>query len=694
MTSIILCMIVRQEGKIIKRCLEAALPFIDGLCICDTGSTDDTIAIINEFIAEHKLPGKILKHEFKNFEHNRTLSFKAGVKFAKQNKFKLKRTYALFIDADMVIKTGPDFNKNSLDKDGYTLVQVNPNLEYLNLRLARMNCNWKCIGVTHEFWGCDKIDGNGELNKNWGYIDDRNDGGCKSDKFERDIRLLTQGLIDEPTNGRYMFYLAQSYKDSGEFKKAIAWYTKRINIGGWEEEIWYSHYMIAKCWNHLGNWPRAMERFLHAYEQRPTRIEPLFNIVKHYREIPNCCQQAYIFCKTILGKKMPKDSLFVEAPLYYYELAYELSIIAFYVGQKEEGLLACDHILHHPKAPPYKKDGAHRNSCYYFQQVKWDQKIEITFDVGKIPGTDIDWKHSNPSIYPKFVNEKDDGYYMIGRTVNYEYQNQNITYLQPDGVVNTLNYLLTMDSEFKITSFPQIEDKSNRPIAPVKVLGFEDCRLFEWKGELWFTCCVLDSDSRQLPQIALCKTPYYSQDGKRKSFAHPVEENKNPEDCKIEKFVLLKGPDPNRCEKNWIPFVKNDQVHILYMCNPVTILKVDTETGDCKEVHKRANQLDFSRFRGSSTMVNYKNGWLFIIHEVIFTNVREYINRFVYMDQDFIITRISSPFKFGPTKVEFCCGLCYTNDRESVAISHSQEDTRSFIGTLSLETVEKMMREI
>ena len=40
-------------------------------------------------------------------------------------------------------------------------------------------------------------------------IDDRGDGGCKEDKFERDERLLRQGLEEEPNNGRFLFYLAQ-----------------------------------------------------------------------------------------------------------------------------------------------------------------------------------------------------------------------------------------------------------------------------------------------------------------------------------------------------------------------------------------------------------------------------------------------------------------------------------------------------
>jgi hypothetical protein len=39
---VILSMIVRDESKIIGRCLKAAMPFIDGAVICDTGSLDNT----------------------------------------------------------------------------------------------------------------------------------------------------------------------------------------------------------------------------------------------------------------------------------------------------------------------------------------------------------------------------------------------------------------------------------------------------------------------------------------------------------------------------------------------------------------------------------------------------------------------------------------------------------------------------
>ena len=42
-------MIVKNESKIIKRLLETVLPLIDTYCICDTGSTDNTIDTIQTF---------------------------------------------------------------------------------------------------------------------------------------------------------------------------------------------------------------------------------------------------------------------------------------------------------------------------------------------------------------------------------------------------------------------------------------------------------------------------------------------------------------------------------------------------------------------------------------------------------------------------------------------------------------------
>ena len=59
-------MIVKNESKIITRLLESVLSIIDCYCICDTGSTDNTIELINNFSLKHNIPGKIVKEELQN----------------------------------------------------------------------------------------------------------------------------------------------------------------------------------------------------------------------------------------------------------------------------------------------------------------------------------------------------------------------------------------------------------------------------------------------------------------------------------------------------------------------------------------------------------------------------------------------------------------------------------------------------
>ena len=41
-------MIVKDEEKVIARCLESILPHVDECIVVDTGSTDDTILILND----------------------------------------------------------------------------------------------------------------------------------------------------------------------------------------------------------------------------------------------------------------------------------------------------------------------------------------------------------------------------------------------------------------------------------------------------------------------------------------------------------------------------------------------------------------------------------------------------------------------------------------------------------------------
>jgi glycosyltransferase involved in cell wall biosynthesis len=177
---------IKNEERILKRCLEAAEKVVDCFCICDTGSTDKTVEVAKEFLSTRT--GCITVEPWKNFGHNRTVSFKNAQAFIHNElKWDLKETYGLLLDADMIFVPGK-LREHPLGAIGYRFIQIAGNLEYYNTRLVRMDYPWKCVSVTHEYW-----DGPTEnMEKDICFIDDRNDGGCKHDKYERDQRLLEQ----------------------------------------------------------------------------------------------------------------------------------------------------------------------------------------------------------------------------------------------------------------------------------------------------------------------------------------------------------------------------------------------------------------------------------------------------------------------------------------------------------------------
>ena len=50
MKTINLCMIVKDEAHVIERCFDSVRPLIDEILIVDTGSTDDTVSVINNYL--------------------------------------------------------------------------------------------------------------------------------------------------------------------------------------------------------------------------------------------------------------------------------------------------------------------------------------------------------------------------------------------------------------------------------------------------------------------------------------------------------------------------------------------------------------------------------------------------------------------------------------------------------------------
>jgi tetratricopeptide (TPR) repeat protein len=364
MADVVLVMIVKNESRIIERCLNSAKDIISSFSIVDTGSTDKTVEIIKNWGLDNNMKGQVIERPWKNFGHNRTESFIEAKKYVIENGFNISKTFALFIDADMILKKLPKYNKQHLLKNkGFQLKQIHNNLFYYNLRLALFESDWQCVGVTHEFWSASGVD-----SESYDYleIDDREDGGAKADKFQRDEMLLIQGLVDEPNNGRYMFYLAQTYWCLGQYEKSITWYKKRVDLGGWYEETWYSHYKLVENYIKLDKPMEAIEWCFKGYHYYPKRTEAFNILCKYLRDLGNnnLCYFISNFAENI---KLPNDKLFMEDDVYKYKFTEHKSISAYYCNKIKEGYESCENLLKTIEYP--NKQLTIQNEFFYIQSV-------------------------------------------------------------------------------------------------------------------------------------------------------------------------------------------------------------------------------------------------------------------------------------------------------------------------------------
>lgn len=374
-----LVMIVRNESKVIERCLSSVKDLIDYWVICDTGSIDGTQDVIRNFTKKHNMKGKLYEHEWKNFGYNRSLACKLA---------KGQCDYLITLDADEVFKFDEGFVMPKLTLDGYMVWTKTPAVEYQRQQIVSDKYLWYYEGVLHEY-----IDTKDKCEKRWGVIEGMQnnphpDGARSSDKnkYRKDALVFEQALLDDPDNSRYVFYLAQSYRDCNDYENAIKNYRKRTKMVGFIEETFYAYYEIALCKMRRQD---AFEEFvgdmLLAYNYRPSRLEPIHKLIRYCR-MNNMSKMAYDMFKFVLEKPLEtSDGLFVEKAIYDYKILDELSISAYWGEYYEDAIKILERIMEEKKYPKDEESRFlnHINIC--------KQKLEEKKKVINVEKKNINW---------------------------------------------------------------------------------------------------------------------------------------------------------------------------------------------------------------------------------------------------------------------------------------------------------------
>lgn len=354
MPSICLCMIVKDERKVIERCLRSVEGLIDSWVVCDTGSQDGTQQLVEELLKD--VPGRLYQRRWQDFGHNRSELMRLAVGHGE---------YLLLLDADMTV-TFDRAGLTNLSADSYLLRHAEP-VEYWIKRLVRGDREWKYVGPTHEHVATDGPEVVEKLSAI--VIHHHADSGTRAEKFDRDLRLLSTEVQADPTDARAVFYLAQTYRDVGRRAEAIELYERRVGMGGWDQEIFYSLFQAGVLRADGGDWPGAMAQLVAAWEYRPSRLEPVYELASRLR-VRGEYHTAHLFAQRGVGRPQPDDILFVWPWVYRWGLPFEYSITAYWVGEHRQALAACRQLLSLSDLPDEYRTQTVTNMRFCLQRLR------------------------------------------------------------------------------------------------------------------------------------------------------------------------------------------------------------------------------------------------------------------------------------------------------------------------------------
>ena len=226
-----------------------------------------------------------------------------------------------------------------------------------------------------------------------------------------------------------------------------------------------------------------------------------------------------------------------------------------------------------------------------------------------------------------------------------------LAYLNPENDISlrTTNYLGEVDLDNPDFSTLRKVDMSKFDIEPVwEFIGLEDCRIVEWDNRLYLSGVRRDTKPDGEGRMELTEVQF-----------------KDNVYTEVSRSRIEPPFSGSYCEKNWMPIVDKDY-HYLKWSNPVEVVQAVPKTLSSNQVFLSSKTYKLPRdLRGGSQVIPFEDGYIAITHEVdLFYQKGEhkdaqYYHRFIFLDKEFNLIKVSEEFKFMDGRIEFCCGMIY-----------------------------------
>jgi tetratricopeptide (TPR) repeat protein len=168
----------------------------------------------------------------------------------------------------------------------------------------------------------------------------------QDDPQQRLIQRFLAEAEGNPDDPQPVHMLAQLYFNVQDFARARRYSERLIEIGADEENTFFAMLRIAQSMDKLDTpWLDVQDAYLRAWEFRPTRAEPFYEIARHYTAAKRY-QLGYLFAERAAQIPLPADDMVVHDPaIYAWRALDEQAVCASGIGKHPEAFNLCRRLL-------------------------------------------------------------------------------------------------------------------------------------------------------------------------------------------------------------------------------------------------------------------------------------------------------------------------------------------------------------
>lgn len=353
--TISLCMIVKNEEKVLKKCLASVQGIADEIVIADTGSSDATKDVARKFTN--------LVYEF-----TWTDDFSAARNFVFD---KASGDYLLWLDADDILLPNDRAKLKKLKKSLDPAVDVvmmkyntgfdadgNVSFSYYRERLVKRACHFRWKEPVHEYLET----GGRIINSDVAVTHTK----IQREPSDRNIKIYEAILAEGgELSPRGQYYYARELKDNGRFAEAAAMFRRFLDGGqGWVEDKIAACLELSACLGQENDPQRELLTLLESFSYDLPRAEICCRIGYYYKQRGDYERAAFWFRLALSLKKPKGDWGFIQEDCWGFIPAIELAVCLDRLGRAKEAA------AYNEMAATFKpRDPSVKSNRRYFQEL-------------------------------------------------------------------------------------------------------------------------------------------------------------------------------------------------------------------------------------------------------------------------------------------------------------------------------------